>query len=466
MFVARQAALFDAARLAGTSARVSPEGVSRKYNNVGNCLVAADAAGCLCVVSGVDPIRYNEAVGGSMDDEEQIHHNKVPGKTYISPRIYIDAHEALRIASKVIDSDGLHYATVKKEVVLRRTEKGRTEIIAKFLESTKDLRVLTIQAFNGQTGAPHKTHFSFVGEEIPKLLAFFENIASVEFESQDKINIIDTELRRLVLSKKQAASLVHDNQDIFSEVIRQEITKEDVVALGYRKRQVATFAKLLSEPIYFDQVKAAKGVTGNEALWQAFFERNRWIFGYGLSYFFVTGFDNRKLEQVVEGHDLINRGKRADGLMKTKSIVSSLCFVEIKTHTTKLLDSTQYRPGCWAPSRELSGAVAQVQATVASAMRSLSEYIRPTDAHGAPTGEEVFNFKPRAFIVIGSLSEFITEHGVNKDQFRSFEFYRNSISSIDILTFDELFERCSFIVRSEAERTSGETSSLGTENGP
>ncbi|KVW15619.1 hypothetical protein WL99_28615 [Burkholderia cepacia] len=401
-----------------------------------------------------------------MDDEEQIHHNKVPGKTYISPRIYIDAHEALRIASKVIDSDGLHYATVKKEVVLRRTEKGRTEIIAKFLESTKDLRVLTIQAFNGQTGAPHKTHFSFVGEEIPKLLAFFENIASVEFESQDKINIIDTELRRLVLSKKQAASLVHDNQDIFSEVIRQEITKEDVVALGYRKRQVATFAKLLSEPIYFDQVKAAKGVTGNEALWQAFFERNRWIFGYGLSYFFVTGFDNRKLEQVVEGHDLINRGKRADGLMKTKSIVSSLCFVEIKTHTTKLLDSTQYRPGCWAPSRELSGAVAQVQATVASAMRSLSEYIRPTDAHGAPTGEEVFNFKPRAFIVIGSLSEFITEHGVNKDQFRSFEFYRNSISSIDILTFDELFERCSFIVRSEAERTSGETSSLGTENGP
>ena len=93
-----------------------------------------------------------------MDDEEQIHRNKLPNKTYISPRIYIDEHEAVRIASKVIDSDGLYYATVKKEIVLRRTEKGRTEIIAKFLESTRGLRVLTIQAFNGQTGAPHKTH--------------------------------------------------------------------------------------------------------------------------------------------------------------------------------------------------------------------------------------------------------------------------------------------------------------------
>ncbi|WP_261317936.1 Shedu immune nuclease family protein [Burkholderia cepacia] len=399
-----------------------------------------------------------------MDDEQQIHHNKLPGKTYISPRIYIDAHEAVRIASKVIDSDGLHYATVKKEIVLRRTEKGRTEIVAKFIESTRDLRVLTIQAFNGQTGTPHKTHFSFVGEEIPKLLAFFENIASVEFASQDKINITDTELRRLVLSKEQAASLVHDNQDIFSEVVRQEITREDVVALGYRKKQVATFARLLNEPTYFDQVKVAKGVKGDEALWQAFFERNRWIFGYGLSYFFVTGFDNKKLEQVVEGHDLINRGKRADGLMKTKGVLSSLCFVEIKTHATKLLDSTQYRSGCWAPSKELSGAVAQVQATVASAMRSLSEYIQPTDTLGIPTGEEVFNFKPRAFVVVGSLNEFVTEHGVNRDQLRSFELYRNSISSIDILTFDELFERCSFIVQSEAERTSGATSTHGTES--
>ncbi|WP_321798568.1 Shedu immune nuclease family protein [Burkholderia sp. BCC1988] len=400
-----------------------------------------------------------------MANEEKIHRNKLSDKTYISPRVYVDAHEAVRLASKVIDSDGLHYATVKKEVVLRRTERGRTEIIAKFLESTRELRVVTIQAFNGQTGVPHKTHFSFVGEEIQKLLTFFENIASIEFPSQDKINITDAELRRLVLSREQAVSLIHDNQDVFSEVIRQEITKEDVVALGYRKRQVAIFERLLGEPAYFDHVKSAKGLKGDEALWQAFFERNRWIFGYGLSYFFVTGFDNRKLEQVVEGHDLINYGKRADGLMKTRGIVSSLCFVEIKTHTTKLLDSTPYRPGCWAPSKELSGAVAQVQATVASAMRSLSEYIRPTDAHGDPTGEEVFNFKPRSFIVVGSLGEFNTEQGVNKDKLRSFELYRNSMTSIDILTFDELFERCSFIVRSEDGRTSGETSQPGTEDG-
>lgn len=381
-----------------------------------------------------------------MHDEEKIHRNKLPGKTYISSRVDLGEGENLRIASKVIDSEGLHYATVKKEVVLRRTEKGRTEIIAKFLESTRGLSVVTLQAFNGEKGTPQKTHFSFIGEEIPMLLAFFQNIASVELSDGKRMNITDTELRKLILSKEQATSLVQENQEVFSEVVRQEITKEDVVALGYRKRQLAAFSKLLNEPEYFEQAKAAKKIKGDDALWQAFFERNQWIFGYGLSYFFVTGFDNRRLEQVVAGHDMVHHGKRVDSLMKTRGIISSLCFVEIKTHQTKLLESSAYRAGCWAPSKELCGAVAQVQGTVASAMRSLSELVRPTSEDGSPTGEEVYNFKPRSFIVVGSLSEFMTEHGVNREQLRSFELYRNSIADIEILTFDELYERSSFIV--------------------
>jgi len=132
--------------------------------------------------------------------------------------------------------------------------------------------------------------------------------------------------------------------------------------------------------------------------------------------------------------------------MKTRGIINSLCFVEIKTHQTKLLDSSAYRTGCWAPSKELAGAVAQVQGTVAVAMQGLYGTPRSTDKDGTPTGEEVFNFRPRAFVVAGSLGEFVTEHGVNNDQLRSFEIYRNSISGIDILTFDELYERSKFIV--------------------
>jgi len=134
--------------------------------------------------------------------------------------------------------------------------------------------------------------------------------------------------------------------------------------------------------------------------------------------------------------------------MKTRGIINALCFVEIKTHETKLLEGTAYRPGCWAPSKELTGAVAQVQGTVAAAMHNLYGIVRPRDKKGAPTGEEIFNFRPRAFIVVGSLAQLITAQGVNEEQLRSFELYRNSISGIDILTFDELYERTKFIVES------------------
>lgn len=134
-------------------------------------------------------------------------------------------------------------------------------------------------------------------------------------------------------------------------------------------------------------------------------------------------------------------------MMKTSGLISNLCFIEIKTDSTPLLDNKPYRSGCWAPSKEMAGAVAQIQGTVASAIETLSNKINLEDKEGNPTGEEVFNYQPKSYLVIGNLNEFTNEHGVNKDKFRSFELYRKNMSNPEIITFDELFERAKFIVR-------------------
>ena len=182
-------------------------------------------------------------------------------------------------------------------------------------------------------------------------------------------------------------------------------------------------------------------------MWQQFFEKNQWIFGYGLGYIFLTGLDNKKLEQVVQGYDVNTHGKRVDGLMKTRAIISNLCFVEIKTHKTKLLDETAYRAGCFAPSKELAGAISQVQGTVFEAVKNLSEKISMNDTKGNPTVEEVYNFKPKSYLVIGNLNEFNTEYGINTEKLRSFELFRKNIYSPEIITFDELYERAKFITK-------------------
>jgi hypothetical protein len=103
-----------------------------------------------------------------------------------------------------------------------------------------------------------------VGAQIQKLIAFFQDIAAIDLSSADKVNITDAELHRLALSRDQVASLVQDNQDIFAEALRSEVTKEDIVALGYRKHQLHTFERLLGEPDYFELIREKRAHAGQK----------------------------------------------------------------------------------------------------------------------------------------------------------------------------------------------------------
>lgn len=374
--------------------------------------------------------------------------NPKPGKTYISPLLpaFGNKERRVRIASKVLPSaDGYEYVKERDEVVLRRKPDAATYISAKFLEDTRQVFVLTVQKFMTESGMPYGSGFSFVGEEIGKFCEFLANIQSVAFQSNSTINISDEELRRIALTSHQAKSLFADNEELFAEVLRHSITKRDIVAVAYRKRQLGIFKKLLDDPEYFSDIRTKKKCK-DEALWQQFFEKNPWIFGYGLSYVYSSGLDEKRLEQVVRGYHVAQSGKRVDALLKTKALASTLCFVEIKTHKTPLLSSTAYRAGCWSPSDELSGAVAQVQGTVSYAGETIFGKLPLTDSDGFPTAEEVFNFHPRSFVVIGSLSQLCGEHGVNQEQLRSFELYRRNTFQPEVITFDELYERALHIV--------------------
>lgn len=380
-----------------------------------------------------------------MDDYQ----DPTSGKTYISPRLsaFGDPERKVRIATKLIEHTNTYaFATIKDELILRHKENGKTCITAKFFEDDRQVFVLNLQGYTVATDKPHNASFSFIGDEIGKLIEFLHQLQDMPLKSAGPMKIMDEDLRRIVLTTAQAKSIVHDNQELFAEVLRSEVTREDVIAIGYRKRQLQVFQHLIEDPSYFEEVKAKKNCN-SEAVWQRFFDKNPWIFGYGLSYIQLSGLDEKKLEQVVHGHSVSSHGKRVDALLRTRGVISSLCFVEIKTHKTDLLQNQPYRSGCWAPSNELSGAVSQIQGTVALASESIREKLSPTDNLGNPTGEEAFNYVPKSFLVIGNLQQFVGDNGINQERYRSFELFRRNISSPEIITFDELFERAKFIVK-------------------
>ena len=177
----------------------------------------------------------------------------------------------------------------------------------------------------------------------------------------------------------------------------------------------------------------------------AVFEANQWIFGYGLSYIYSSGLDDKNLEQVVRGYRVDQHGKRVDALLKTRALASTLCFVEIKTHRTPLLASSDYRR---AAGHHQSIYLAQWRRCKAPCHTRGNYFGRLclADKKGFPTAEEAFNFSPRSFVVVGTLGQFSGEHGVNEGQLRSFELYRRNLHQPEVITFDELYERARHIV--------------------
>lgn len=388
-------------------------------------------------------------------DEREAFFNRRTDKTVISKRIEKPPPlRDLRIATHVFDGQpGLTHAKVNGQVVLRRTQGGRYQIKATFFEDDRTIDVLTIQRFSGKDEPYSEPRFSLVGREIDTLLEFVAGLRTIEFAGPGKVHVTDNAVRNVVLSDAQARQVFAANRDLFVRLTQRESLAHDLVAIGYRRTQLERFQALLTDPAFFTSEQERLGCRP-EDVWQRFFEVNTWIFGYGLSYHFLSGLDDRKLEQVVKGQDLTAAGKRADAVMRTRGLISSLCFVEVKRHDTPLLRASDYRSGAWPPSTELAGGVAQVQATVHAAVETIGRKLTPTQHDGAPTGESLFNVEPKSFLVVGSLGQFHTAHGINEPQFRSFEMYRRHTLRPEIITFDELLARARFIVAHPADEGS------------
>lgn len=377
-------------------------------------------------------------------DERDIHFGRREGWSYPS-RAFGPPEHRLRIITQAIDTDkGLRSAKIKDEIVLRVTAGERYEIKATLVETDRSVQVLTIQKYNARSGPSDKFHFSFLPSEVDKLVEFLIGLQTINLQSPDKARISPDTLRRLISDRADALRVYEANPDLLSEIVQSQFTKHDLVAVGYRREQLKLFKIMLEDVAFFAAEQHRLSLTP-EAVWQRFFTNNSWIFGYGLCYQFLTPLSDRDPEQVVLGASVADRGKRADALLKSRGQISSLCYVEIKRHDENLL-GREYRPGAWAPSSEVTGGVAQAQATVMAAAQTFRQRFEPTDEHGDPTGEVLFNIEPKSFLIVGSLQQFMTPAGVNEGKLRSFESFRRNTRQPEIITYDELFERARFIV--------------------
>ncbi|GAB3903272.1 DUF4263 domain-containing protein [Larkinella knui] len=390
-----------------------------------------------------------ESTHSKDQEEKRFFETRIYGRIYISKRFEdLYSEKKKRFAYKITQSEQQErFVREKGEVILSVSNGGKHQLKALIIEDDDRIDSLVVQTFSAESGNPHKNGYSFRGQEVNNLYLFLKGLNELDLENENSFKIDDSSLKKLLIDSEQATRIVIENQDLIIDALKNNVTKTDIVALGYRKSQLNIFKLLLEDEAFFISEKE-KLNKGDEAVWQSFFERNTWILGYGLDYIINTPLDNKKLEQVVSGYSISSSGKRADALLKTKGIVNALGFCEIKTHRTTLLKqiSTPYRSSCWAISEELAGSISQSQRTVHQSILNIRTCLRLTDDEDNLTGETAYIYNPKSYVIIGSLSEFITIKGANEAKYSSFEMYRRNTKSPEIITFDELYERASYIV--------------------
>lgn len=285
---------------------------------------------------------------------------------------------------------------------------------------------------------------SDVHESFWSVIGFLQSCVGLDLpESGLRLVVGDeAELARLLAGQDRAMLL-----EAVRTAVGGSLTEKDIRLISNRKAQLNRFRQLLTDPDYFERER--QHVAGPEAVWQCLFEENPWIFGYGLNLVACEPLNDGKLERITTGANIFTgAGKRSDAVMRSKGFISSLLLCEIKTHRTPLLSGTPYRPpDVYQVSKEVVGAVAQVQKTAHKAVRLVTgELHRLYEDDGTPTDIEISIARPRQVLVIGSLNEFSVHGSTNPEKITSFEQYRRSIQDVEVITFDELYERACFIV--------------------
>lgn len=358
-----------------------------------------------------------------------------------------------RFGHKLLDYENNEFV-LKDQKQIGISYNGKRQLKALFFEDDRRIEKLIIQQFGAQDNPIKNSpkEASFHGSEVERLYFFLKGIKEADFPNNQNFNVKDSELARMLLNKTQAGKLIEDNLELLQDALNNNVTTKDLINFGYRKKQLEIFDNLLVDSKFFEQFKeklkeeSKKEVTA-EQVWQKFFEKNTWILGYGLDYIFNSELNSKKLEQVTSGSNFNSGGKRTDALLKSLGAINSLCFCELKLSSDSLLKQVKnpYRVESWQISDSLSGAIAQVQRTVHKAITDFSSKTEIKDNQDNLTGETLYLYNPKAFILIGNLNEFEVDGKINETKFSSFEMFRKNLKNIEIITYDELYQRAYYI---------------------
>lgn len=298
----------------------------------------------------------------STDDENaKFFELRKEGKTYLS-RVFVQGAinpERVRLAYAVFGgTERAVLGEVDGALCLRLTGNQRkTQVTALISQDDVDVRRLSLQTFQSRAGdwyqGYEKDAFTFRAHEFDRLLEFLNRIKFIDLSNEERFQVEDISVRagpkiitdatdRALISRLKRLS--HAEREQFFRSLQGDLTQEEINLLLGRRQALERFEA---------RMKSDEWV---ETDWQDFFEKQSWVFGYGLDYRIMRLFDR---EMVVGTAATDNRNKpTVDFLM---NFTDYTVLVEIKRPGTPIFQSQRGgRAGTWRFSADFVGAISQV----------------------------------------------------------------------------------------------------------
>lgn len=256
----------------------------------------------------------------------------------------------------------------------------------------------------------------------------------VEFESESEAQQIES-LKQLVLK----ADLSESN--IKSVVF--ESRRENLKAFYYLLKNVSVSGKGALEH-YIEKFS----VTGEEGVWHHFLKKHDWILGLNVDIKFIRDLYD---EQKVGVENSRGKGSPKVDLLGISDYTTLIELKRSNTPIFKRVKSQKSRTDTWDFTSDFIEGVSQCLGQKCEFDRNYAVKTFVDDNGRRLDKERHRTIDPKTVFIIGNRKLQFPHDGMNDNYVKSetFERYRRNSRNVDVITYDELFERAYHVVYSE-----------------
>jgi len=279
-----------------------------------------------------------------------------------------------------------------------------------------------------------------------KLIGFLNSFKDIvdtgEFESSFTVYS-----KNKFIAEFESQSEIQKVEDIKTLIKKADIQEDDIRSILFEKRKyvLKVFLYLLKNPIirgkpsmeyYRDKYNVPPG---EESIWHHFLKNNDWILGLNVDIKFIREFFD---EQKLGVEDSKGSGSPKTDIM---GISDYTTLIELKHANTKIfkIEKNKSRANTWDFTSDFIEGISQCLGQKFSLEKYYNDKTFVNDQGKLLDKSKTLTYDPKTVFIIGNRKiEF--SHNLDRDNYiksHTFELFRRNNRNVDIITYDELFER-------------------------